>query len=248
MFLSHLRKKSTEYKNEIANLELKLNNNKIDFTSEVKILGVMIDSELGFEAQSKLVSSRVKSKTLLLRKSLYLFTDSFRPILFKIFIQPHFDYCSTLTLYFPKKNDLDRLINCFSKSIKHLLKLKKSFLSLSIEQQYDLLKPYNILPFQYRQFVRFCTFLFNVHQNKNTNLTQDFVPSATTTRSFYKLSSLGHSNFKKYCFSTISIKLFNKFIGRFLSDNEKHISVVLFKKYLHEHITELYNSSIDYWS
>ena len=57
-------------------------NEKIDFLTEIKILGVIIDNKLLFSSHILSLSKKVNSKYFLLSKSLYLFSSSFRPILF----------------------------------------------------------------------------------------------------------------------------------------------------------------------
>jgi hypothetical protein len=248
MYISHLRKKSKALRTEITNLKLNsCNGNGIAFVDEVKILGVMIDNELRFDGQAANICKKVNSKTFLLRKSLFLFTDKFKPILFKIFIQPHFDYCSTLTIYFSNKSHLDRINKCFSKSIKRILKLKKGFTTSSLSEQYEILKPFNILPFFYRQFFNYCTFLFNlVKKNNNLCLSTSLIYNVNSrTRSAYKLPDFD-TDFKKYSFNVISTNLLNLFIHNFVHNPIYNLNS--FKKYLHDNLVRLHADSIRFWT
>jgi hypothetical protein len=51
----------------------------------------------------------------------FLFDAEFKEILFKLFILPLYDYCSTLFFHFNNQTDSKRLIKSFSKNI--LIKL-----------------------------------------------------------------------------------------------------------------------------
>ena len=167
----------------------------------------------------------------MLTKSLYLFTDNFKPILFKLFIQSQFDYCSTLLIHQSNKSNKDRLVNCFNKSIKILLYINIS--NLTIEEQFYKLSKFNILPLSFRHFFRFCTFLFNTINNNNTFINNEFNNNLSTsiTRQTYTEVSF-KKNFKKYSFIAISIKLLNLFIA----DNlRQKTTIQSFKKYLNLH-------------
>ena len=207
MFFSHYIRKSNEQKLLINSLKIKCNNEDIDFTKEIKVLGVTIDNELKFNSQIDNICKKVNSKTFLLRKSLYLFTDNFKPILFKLFIQPNFDYCSTLLMHISTITQRDKLNSCFIKSVKRLLKLKKLTINTPIENQKIILEPYNILPLFYRQFFRYCTFVFNVLKNKNLFLNTCLKDKTDRkTRSDF-IIPVFKTNFKKLSFSVIAFAI-----------------------------------------
>ena len=71
---------------------------------------------------------------------------------FKTFILPHFDYCSSLFVYFSGKL-LNNLCKLYNFCIIILLKLDLKF--LSYEAQQKLLKPLNLMPLKFRFFFRF---------------------------------------------------------------------------------------------
>ena len=138
---------------------------QIPFVKSVKMLGVIIDDGLKFDGQIKNICKKVNSKTSLLARSSYLFPDSFKPILFKLFIQPHFDYCGTVFMHFSNKAILEKLDRCFVKSVLRLIKINLFGLDQSL--QYAKLRHYNILPMRIRQFFHFCTFLFTLFKTNN---------------------------------------------------------------------------------
>ena len=181
----------------------------------------------------------------ILRKCHYLFTESFRPILFKLFIQPHFDYCSTLLLHSLNKNFRgERLNKCFIKSAKRLLKCNKLNASLTLEEQLNILKKFNIFPLFYRQFYIFCTFLFNVMKNRNTTLSNLFIVNSSRTRSSYLIPKYS-TDFKKYSFSVISTNLLNVFINNYLEEN---CTINKFKFFLKASVVSEYHKSVRFWT
>ena len=243
-FSRHLLRKRKTHKEAIKNLKISCNDSCIEFTDEIKVLGFFIDKDLKFGAQVDNICRKANSKTFLLRKSLYLFSDNFKPILFKIFILPHFDYCSTLVMHLSNAYYKERLNRCYIKSIKRLLKLSHFSISSDLNSQYTILQNYNILPLFYRQFYRYCTFLFNVLKNKNTILCTYFVKNNNQTRSDFVLPKF-NTVFKKYSFSVISCNLLNGFISNCFNDN---LSIFSFKNFLNADIARRYDASVRFWS
>ena len=130
-----------------------LDTEKINFVTPTKTLGVTFDNQLKFSIHTRNVCKLINTKTYLLSKSISLFTNKFRPTLFKLFIQPHFDYCSTIYMYLANETDRERLSKCFSKSIQRLVNVNT--FGLTLEQQHGILRPFKILSLYYRQFFRF---------------------------------------------------------------------------------------------
>ena len=242
MYICHSDKETEKHKKSVEKeLVLSVNNEIINFTNEVKILGVIVDNKLKFKAQTVNICKKVNSKAFQLAKSLYLFTDKFRPNLFKIFIQPHFDYCSTLIQYLPDKTNRARLDTCFAKTVRRILKI--NIYKSAIEKQYELLKEHNILPLQYRLFFRFCTFVFNIKKNNNSSLCSKLHKNNPTNRHGYSLPK-ANTNFEHFSFIYISLKLLNEFIDERL---EKQDSILNFKKFLHMNIITLFSKSQIFW-
>ena len=81
---------------------------------------------------------------------------------FKSFILPHFDYCSSLFVYF-SNTLISRIESLFNSVVFRLFKIDLK--SLTLDQQYSLLSEMNILPFRFRLFYRFSTFCFKIMNN-----------------------------------------------------------------------------------
>ena len=117
-------------------------------------------------------------KTNVLKKCAYLFDLKFKTILFKLFIQSQFDYCSTLLFNLNNQSDQEKLETLFSKSLNKFLNIKlykslyvlkngkaknKNF-RLNLSDQIKVLDLYEILPIKLRFFYHFISF---IHTNLN---------------------------------------------------------------------------------
>jgi hypothetical protein len=103
-------------------LGLSLGTVSIPFVDQTKILGVVLDDKLRLNHHIISLCKRVNSKVHMLSRNLYLFSIDFRSILFKLFIQPLFDYCSSLFMHLDNKIDQNRLTSDFFKINKKTLK------------------------------------------------------------------------------------------------------------------------------
>jgi hypothetical protein len=68
----------------------------------------------------------------------------------KLFIISKYDYCSTLFFHFNDKRNEDRLEKNFAKAVKSYLNIK--IRSMDLEQQYQHLKSFRLLPLKLRFF------------------------------------------------------------------------------------------------
>jgi hypothetical protein len=139
--------------------------NDLEVVKNFKLLGVTIDDSLGFHEHVELMKKSVNRKLYSYKKLFYL-SLSTKVQFFKSFILPHFDYCFSLYIYFPKSL-IDVIERFFNICIFRLFKIKLT--GLSLDDQARLLKEHNILPFKYRYFYRICIFSFNIMNNKILN-------------------------------------------------------------------------------
>ena len=127
---------SSHQKKLYKSLDLKFDDVNIEFVENTKLLGVTIDHMLKFDLHSSNLCKQINAKTFLLSKSIFLFTEKFRSTLFKLFIQSHFDYCSSLFLHLSNL-DSNKLERCFAKSIRRLLDINLD--NLDLDEQFKLL-------------------------------------------------------------------------------------------------------------
>ena len=134
---------------------------------------MLLDDRLRFNHHISLLCNRVNCKIRLLSRSLYLFSMDFRSTLFKLFIQPFFDYCSSLFIHLDNKIDQDRLQSVFSKSIKKVLNV--NLFNLTPDTQLKLLQNFNILPLIFRYFQHFCSFTHSLFKFNSNSILASFI-------------------------------------------------------------------------
>jgi hypothetical protein len=143
-------------------LSLSLGSISVPFVDKTKILGVRLrfDDRLRFNDHISSLLKRINSKVYMLSRNLYLFSMDFHSILFKIFIQPLFDYCSSFFTHTDNKTDHNRLLYVFSKSIKKIFNI--NIFNSTPDIQLKQLHNFNILLLIFRYFQHFCLFTFSL--------------------------------------------------------------------------------------
>ena len=96
-------------------------------------------------------------------KKLFYLSLNIKFQFFKTFIQPHFDYGSSLAVYF-SKTLLNRIERFYNICLFRLTGI--SILNYSLIQQLPILKPFNLLPYKIRLFNKLNTFCYNIINNK----------------------------------------------------------------------------------
>ena len=129
-----------------------------------KLLGFLIDGRLRFDEQ---LCKRINSKTYSIYQNSRFFPLKFKFILFKLFIQPSFDYCSTIYSSAATVS-INRLEGCFSRSIKWLLRL--AIRKKDLSSQLSEFSRFKLLPLWIRLFQRFFTFVIKVVGYNNFKL------------------------------------------------------------------------------
>jgi len=174
---------------------------------------------LTFESHIDNIISKVNSKSFTLLSNLKFFPYKFRPSLFKLFIVPNFDYCSSTFLHLGNKTRRNRVQNCFNKAIERLLNIKID--SLDEKEQLAKLQNYNILPPFYRQFYRFCCFILIVLRNTKFGLNSELSKCKNIRNNYIQPKVL---TFMENSFLNLSIKTLNLFLEKIYL-NSKNISI-----------------------
>ena len=243
--IMHTTSHPHKYKS-ISNETIEFNGEPIKFVSSTRLLGVMIDNKLKFDDHIKKICNKVNSTTTLLAKSSHLFPKKFKTTLFKLFIIPNFDYCRTLFMKLPSKTGTEKLDKNYKKSIRRILKI--NLFNKTLLEQYNILSKYNILPFLYRSFYHFCTFLFSFKSNNNIEFSKKLIlNNRTSISSFYKETG-SKSNFNKFSFILIGTKLLNHFYQQDLKKDKENKfffnTNCKFKNFLKNNIIELYQNTL----
>ena len=191
------------------NDHIMFNQEKINFVESTKLLGVILDQRLKFNEHIKNICKKVNSTTTLLVNSNHLFPTKFRTTLFKLFIIPNYDYCGSLFMKLHNKKYIEKIDKNFKKSIRRLLKI--NLFEKSLADQYKSLLNFNILPYLYRTFYHYCTFLFNLKSNENIEFSKKFIKNDRPSNSLYYKETGSGSNFNKYSLILVGTKLLNYF-------------------------------------
>jgi len=77
---SHISKKIIEPRPE--NQTIKVDNHYVDFVTETRVLGVILDSKLNFETHTDTVMKKINSRTFILSRNIKMFPSKFRNSLF----------------------------------------------------------------------------------------------------------------------------------------------------------------------
>ena len=145
------------------NYELTLKSNNILTIDELKLLGVTIDNKLTFSSHIKLVLSKIHAKIAALRR-IRNFIDSNTAVkLYKSYILPHFDYCSSLLPIGINQTLSDKFENTNYYVLRTLFNLPKS---ISYEQ---ILLQYNLDSIKHRCLVQALTLVYKGYPNYMSN-------------------------------------------------------------------------------
>jgi len=133
-------------------------NEQVEVVHSFKLLGVMIDEKLDFKDFIKATKKSINVKLYSFKK-LYYLSRNVKSHFFKAFIQPHFDYCSALTIYLNKTQ-----VNSIEKFHKVVLfrLLNVKLFGLNYLSQSPLLESYNLLPYRMRLCSRISIFCHKV--------------------------------------------------------------------------------------
>jgi hypothetical protein len=134
----------------------------VDVVTEFKLLGCTLDNKLQFSTYVDLLKKTILQKLFAIKK-LFFLSRSIKLHFFKTFLLPHFDYCSSLFVYF-NKTSLEKLKKVYNSCIYNLLGVDLS--GKTLDEQLMILEPFNLLPFFYRLFFRTSLFYHKILNSK----------------------------------------------------------------------------------
>jgi hypothetical protein len=226
-------------------IEIQIENKIIKTVEKTRLLGVIIDSKLKFDEHSIEICKQINKRIYLFKRCFYLFNIKFKIILFKLFIQSKFDYCSSLFFILNNEVVIKRLEKTFSKSLKKLLNI--NIYGLDLENQLKLLKKYELLPLHLRYFYHFSFFIyslfkFNCKLNyeliKNINLCKIGREGLRNKLTLPKYDPT--ANHYKFSTTTLAIKLLNTFLYNYLNESKSNLKACIV-----DNITYYYNKFIN---
>ena len=96
--------------NMVLPSSIMIDGNDVKVVSSFRLLGVILDNKLNFNAHVSATCSLINRKLFSIKRLFYLAT-SVKMQFFKSFILPYIDYCLSLSVYFPKAT-LQKLCTC----------------------------------------------------------------------------------------------------------------------------------------
>ena len=222
------------------NLTIKVDGYYIDFVHETKLLGAIIDSKLNFDSHIDLVLKKVNSRTFILSRNLKMFPSKFRTSLFKLFIVPNFEYCSSL-FFVLNSNQLRRKLEyCFAKSAKRIMNV--NLFNKTEAEQLKILNIVNILPLTYRFLYHYLCFIFIIMNNSKLELNESVNKNITRRdlRSAFTLPKINKDK-KLYSLLVTLLKTLNLFNTKNLQIT--HCKYSQFKIDMKKKIKEIYEAS-----
>ncbi|CAF1091926.1 unnamed protein product, partial [Brachionus calyciflorus] len=112
----------TNKRNLIIPETVEINGNFVEVVDNFKLLGVVIDSKLNFLQHIAQLRISINKRLYAIKRLFYL-AHKVKLQFFKSFILPFFDYCSSLTVYFPKRA-IQKLANSYYLCLFKLLNIQ----------------------------------------------------------------------------------------------------------------------------
>ena len=137
---------------------LLLDGNNVEVVKKFRLLGVTIDNCLTFQDHISTLKQKVNIKLFSIKKLKFL-SLSTKIHFFKTFIQPHFDYCSTIFTFFNKKLFCN-IVKFYNLCIYRLLNI--NIFHMSTLEQNEILCKYNIMPLSMRFFLKMNYFCYKI--------------------------------------------------------------------------------------
>ena len=212
--------------------------NRIHVVNSFKLLGVEIDNRLNFSEFVHQTKKDVNKKLFSIKKIFYL-SKSVKIQFFKSFIMPHFDYCLSLTIYFPKSS-IQTLSNCFYYCLYKLFKFKAT---CDPSETNNNLEKLSLFSFQHHIILKLFSFVHKIYQEINSpkNLKAQINQKKDTIN--YNLRSCNTFTQSQTKFSHYGEQTFNFFSSNLLNEfcpNDFLIKYELFRTIIFNNINIIY--------
>lgn len=218
----------------VTDFQLKIENENIEWVTEIKYLGIIIDECLDLKAHYEYIYKKISTK-------LYFFTRistdiSFfaRRTIYQTIIQPHFDYCATL-LYLFDKNRMQSLQKLQNRGLRIILKCNRFS---AIRTMHDSL---NYLYVENRLYLLTMIFVFKIKSNMMPSYFDEFIVYNDTIHDY---NTRNNENFhinrtmNRQAMNSIFFKGLNEF-NKLPALVKNSSSVCVFKKHLIKMIRDM---------
>lgn len=124
--------------------------------TEIKYLGVLIDSKLTFKSHFQTIITKVTKNVAILRKLKYCLNMKTKKVLFDTLVKPHLQYCSTIW-NFASEESLQTMQVVINNALRCILNVPYD------THIVDMLKLLNMLKLKDQVYVDTMTFLYKLH-------------------------------------------------------------------------------------
>ncbi len=141
---------------------INVDNISIEVVSSFKLLGVTIDNRLNFLLHVANVRRAINIRLYSIHKLFYL-PFQVKMQFFKSFVLPHFDYCASILIYFPKRS-IQKLADCYYMCLQKLFNFQFHHIHHAADFNIcnDTLQSFNLNAFQHRIFIHLSTFIHKI--------------------------------------------------------------------------------------
>ena len=211
---------------DLSEIDLSWRGNRVTFVESFKLLGVTLDQQLTFSQHVTSVCKKSNRMCHIISRCRYLFPTDFKVTLFKLFVLPHFDYCSTLMIS-TSQSLLCKLEKCYYRAMKQIVNVKVSA-EYDYAMQFNMLAHLNIQPPLVRMFKRYAQLVYNTVKFRSTpTLSERVIRRADNRlRNAYIEPSFKHKH-GKHTFSRIAPKLLNSFLDQMTALNPTNFNTKL---------------------
>lgn len=119
-------------------IDIRIDNNRLEFVNELKYLGVILDDNLDFKKNCNYVASKMARKNGLLMRIGNSLNMQQKIQVYKTTIEPHLNYCSTI-LFLSNKEDINRLQKIQNRCMRNILKVDRRYSSENLLKTLEFL-------------------------------------------------------------------------------------------------------------
>jgi hypothetical protein len=227
---------------------IEIDGKQIQVVDQFKLLGITIDNKLNFLKYASILKNCVIKKLYSIKRLFYL-SFSVKLQFFKTFVAPHFDFCSTIYLYFPKAT-LQKIFNCYNYCLGKLLGIKANQeMCQNLNFFNNHLESFGLHNFQHRLFDRATTLVHNIVNKTNApRLLKEQIVYKKDVNKYYSLRNnnqvIQQLALKNHYGEATFIYIFSKLINNFIKD-DLQIRFSLFANRMFNNVNHHFNKFIN---
>lgn len=213
------------------NVDIRINNKKVDRTYTMKYLGVMIDSNLKMKSHNEYIGKKIAKKIGFFARISKHLSIEHRIKVYKAIIAPHFEYCPSI-LSMSNEGEFKELQKLQNRSMRIILRCKKE---TSVALMLDTLKWMNV---KQRIMYRTLIVVFQIKHNLLPSYLSEKLKYVGDTHHHDVRNAMDfrlQTDARKSLFF-MGLKMFNKLPQAIKTESQ----IKVFKRLLSEHMKECY--------